>query len=113
MAQKDANAVLAAEASITSDGTATYAVASSLNGRALSTEDATVVWAADASSILGVATLLFIPGKITITNFSRGPQIPVSAKPVTIPIIRVVPPAPLSPSFSITTPPVNTRLKGK
>jgi hypothetical protein len=45
--------------------------------------------------------MLFDPAKITIVNFSRGSQIPATAKPVTVPTVRVVPPGPPSPNYSV------------
>jgi hypothetical protein len=51
---------------------------------------------------VGQASMIFVPAGITIVNFSRGSQIPSSAKPVTVPTIRVVPPKPPQPSFSVS-----------
>jgi len=54
--------------------------------------------------LLGNSALMFDPAGITIVNFSRGPQIPATAKPVTIPTIRMVPQSPPAPTYSIGSP---------
>jgi len=63
-------------------------------------------------SILGVAGMTFVPAGITITNYSRGPQIPATARPLTVPTIRIVPPAPPPPTYSVGSPPTNRRRRG-
>lgn len=63
-------------------------------------------------TLLGAAGFLVDPTKVTIVNFSRGPQVPVTAKPITIPTIRIVPPSPPSASYSVGSPPRRTPKRG-
>jgi hypothetical protein len=78
---------------------------------------ATLSALASVDEILSLAmtgtSLFFIdPTKVTIVNFSRGPQIPASAKPLTVPTIRITPPGPPAPSLSVGTAQKRDRRKG-
>jgi hypothetical protein len=53
-------------------------------------------------AILGGSSLSIDPTKVTIVNFSRGPQVPSTAKPPVIPTIRIVPPSPPQSAYSVT-----------
>jgi hypothetical protein len=53
---------------------------------------------------VGGSSMVISPSGITINNFSAGPQIPVTAKPITVPIVRIVPPSPPAPSYSVGSP---------
>lgn len=61
------------------------------------------------SAFVGNANMVFDPAGITITNFARGPQIPATARPISVPTIRIVPPAPPPPSYSVGSPPTRGR----
>jgi hypothetical protein len=58
---------------------------------------------------VGAANWVIDPAKVTIVNFSRGPQVPESAKPPTIPTIRITPPAPPAATYSVGSPVRRTR----
>jgi len=49
----------------------------------------------------GNSIFIFDPAGITVTNTLSGPQIPATARPITVPTIRIVPAAPPPPSFSV------------
>lgn len=55
-------------------------------------------------TLLGAAGFLVDPAKVTIVNFSRGAQVPESARPATIPTIRISPPARPAASYSVGSP---------
>jgi len=65
-----------------------------------------------STAILGNSFMTFVPAGVTVTNVSRGPQIPVSARPLTVPTIRISPPAPFRPSYSVGSPLPNRRREG-
>ena len=50
----------------------------------------------------GVSVLTVNPGGVLINRFSRGPKVPTTAAPVTIPVVRIVPPAPPVASYAIS-----------
>ena len=72
-------------------GTSTFSITAALRG-------------ALGLTLLGNSSMMFNPAGVTIVNFSRGPQIPATAKPVTIPTIRIVPPGPPAPNYSVGSP---------
>ena len=123
---------LAGEASMTPGATVAYSASASFPGdttlltdpdffdtEALSMDGessfvaSSALLAALGMTPVGNSTLSFDGSGVTITNFSRGSQVPVETKSVTIPRVRVTPARPRDPGDRINTTISNKRRKGE
>lgn len=57
------------------------------------------------AQLSGNSVFFIDPAGVVVTKITKGPPIPATAKPPTVPQLRVTPPAPGAPSYSVSTSP--------
>lgn len=118
------DAAITSDSSFSSDATALYAAASGLGADSSvfanlidhDSDSATIIATSSFTAtlhiadsllgpLLGNSSFVISPGGVTITHFAVASQIPATAKPATVPQLRITPPSPARPAYSVSTTP--------